>query len=161
MLIVPLKQLKNTVLLTFSLGSFRVHNILNTPAIFPVSEEEKNSLLSEIHAKIEDKEAPGDIDYLPEHAFSFLASRFLKEYESRMGHITAKEIELLFSMERPSAYHPLVVADLNQYHQEQRAELLALNPNRFFMTHANQGNESSAMDVDVQPTQPPSSPQNL
>lgn len=125
------------------------------------SEAEQKSLLREIHAKIEDKETPGDIDYLPEHAFSFLASRFLKEYESRMGHITAKEIELLFSMERPPAYHPLVVTDLNQYHQEQRAALLAQNPNRFFMTHASQGNESSAMDVDVQPTHPSYSPQNL
>lgn len=128
------------------------------------SEVEKKGLLQEIYAKIEDKVTPADIDYLPEHAFSFLASRFLNEYAARMGHITAKEIELLFSMERPQAYHPVVVADLNQYYQEQRAALLSapvLNPNRFFMQHDQGSASSSAMDVDVLPeNETPHSPQN-
>ncbi|MFJ1267625.1 hypothetical protein ACD661_03520 [Legionella lytica] len=122
------------------------------------SEADRKSLLQEIYVRIEDKNTLTDIDYLPEHTFSFLCSRFLDEYAPRMGHITAKEIELLFSIERPQAYHPLLVTDLNQYHQEQRAALLspAMNPNGFFITPANQGRASvSAMDVDEQPENKP------
>ncbi|CAM4483014.1 MAG: hypothetical protein LEGION0403_FIIPPAGN_02501 [Legionella sp.] len=128
------------------------------------SAAETKNLLQEIYVKIEDKETLADIDYLPEHSVSFLASRFLEEYASRMGHITAKEIELLFSMERPKVYHPLLVTALNQYYQEQRAVLLnppALNPNRFFMMHdSREIARSSSIDIDAQlENETPTSPQ--
>ncbi len=115
--------------------------------------EEQKQLIQQIYAQINDKEMPDEIDYVPEHAFSFLFTQFITEYENRTGDISTKEIETLFSMERPQDYNPLIVAALNQHHQEQLAakkSSTAQNPNGFFMNNTNGNNDNSSnMDIDM------------
>jgi hypothetical protein len=99
-------------------------------------QEEKNNLIGSIYEKIEDKDNLDKVDSIPEDTLTFLAARFIKEKEGRIGFITHKEIEYLFFMERPEEYHPKIVEALNQHHQEQKKNRLiptTYNPNRFFM----------------------------
>lgn len=120
-------------------------------------QEEKNNLIGSIYEKIEDKDNLDKVDSIPEDALTFLAARFIKENEGRIGFITHKEIEYLFFMERPEEYHPKIVEALNQHHQEQKKNRMTpttYNPNRFFM-NSSADNIPAPMEFDVFLEQPP------
>jgi hypothetical protein len=111
--------------------------------------EEKDTLINLMYEQIEDKATLEEVDFIPENTLTFLAERFITQNKKQLGFITEQEINNLFSMERPEAYHPKIVESLKKLHQEYRSIVLSsatYNSNRFFM---NKNVAEPSMDVDI------------
>lgn len=112
-----------------------------------LSSADKKGFIDLIYEKTEDKEALEIIDFIQEGSLTFLAERFFTENAPRRGFINLKEVTDFFYLQRPAAYHPEIIAALNQCHQETKALMAvnrAQNSSGFFRSQAPEGHNAEA-----------------